>query len=243
MPEKGELSSRLNEYIKGLKRQAEGLHTSAEGYALQAKYLAAQVALFERYPKVPIAMQTAQFIIEQIAATTSSSSASENPSEESVVSGIIVRVRTRSASRRREENQPKNYNIAPQVKSIMNGIFGRGIEAVPEDLDSLFNGIYGQDWRTRTISVPSGLGLGRMNRTYLEDLNSENSYIRGLIEGADRVINSNMRDNTAPAFLFRGRVAAVNLVQLYYNIEAIGWDVYDDFMIRNRIRQPIPNAS
>ena len=243
MPEQEELGSRLNEYIEGLKKQAEGLRTGAEDYDLQAEYLMKQRELFERYgAKVPIAMQTIQFMIEQIAAShAGSSTSSEDPPKTSIDDDRIniPRPRRRHATPRgRRAGQGRNYNIASKVKPIMNGIFGRDKIDVPEYLDSLFNRMYGQNWHSRTIDIPLKPGLKPVTRTYLEDLHSGDSYIRRLIEGADEVINRNMRNNTPPAFPFRGRVAAVELAQLYHKIDTIGWDVYDGFMVRNGIRQP-----
>lgn len=237
MVEQEEFSNRLNEQIEGLKKQADGLRTSAEGLELQAEYLSKQWELFEKYgAKVPIAMQTAQFMIEQIAAVASSLPSLANPPEISVADrGFSTRSR-RPTSRRGGADQTRNYSIAPQVKSIMNGIFSSGEKDVPEDLNSLFDRMYGQNWHLRTINVPTKPGLAHVARTYAEDLHSPESYIRSLIRGADRVINRNMRGNTPPNFPYKGRVAAVELAQLYSKIDAIGWDVYDNFMVNNSIR-------
>lgn len=245
MAEYGELDSRFNEQIEGLKSRAQELHTAASGYDLQIEYLNKQKALFEEYgAKVPIAMQCAQFMIEQIAAAASLPT-SENPAlENSPVAGIetrVIRPRGRPiVSRGKRADRGNYYNIAPQVKPIMNGIFGRGMEDVPEHLESLFDKMYGQQWRSRTIDVPTGPSSPHLKRTYSEDLHADDSYIKLLINGADLVINRNMRGSTPPDFPFRGRVAAVELVQLYNKIDAIGWDVYDGFMLRNRIRLAEP---
>lgn len=234
MTEQGEIGRRLNEYIEGLQKRVKELHTTAADYDLQIEYWVKQRELFEKYgAKIPIAMQNAQFMIEQIAA------ASVPPTKNPPVIGIsrVIRPRVRSMNpRENRDDQTRNYNIAPQVKPIMNGVFGRGKEDVPQDLDSLFDEMYGRDWHSRTIDVPTRPGLTPVTRTYLEDLHSGESYIRRLIKGADKVINRNMRGNIPPTFPFRGRVAAVELIQLYNKIDAIGWDVYDDFMFRNRIR-------
>lgn len=239
MTEQKEFGDRLDEYIKDLGKEAEGLLISAENRRLQAEYLLKQRELFEKYgARVPIAMQATQFIIEQIAAASSSPSL-ENPPETKVVGKVPIprpRIRPTTPSGS-EADQIRYYNIAPQVKPIMNGIFGRGKEEIPEDLNGLFDRMYGQDWHSRSIGIPSRPGLPRVARTYLEDLHSPGSYIRRLIKGTDNVINRNMRGNTPPTFPFRGKVAAVELVQLYNKIDAIGWDVYEDFMVRNGIRQ------
>ncbi len=220
--------NRLNKYIEDLKKQVNGLRKNAEDYELQAEYLEKQKELFEKYgAKIPIAMQTTQYMVEQIADYHSSSTASQEPPK-------TVRY---STPRGHRASQGKYYNIAPLVKPIMNGIFGRGKEDVPEDFDSLFNTMYGQDWTSRIIRIPLRPGSTPMTRIYLEDLHSGDSYIRVLINGADQVINRKMRGNTPP-FIFREKAAAVELVQLYNKINSIGWDIYDKFMIRNGIRQP-----
>ncbi|MFH0936737.1 MAG: hypothetical protein V1808_00375 [Candidatus Daviesbacteria bacterium] len=240
MKEQSEFKTQLNEHIQGLKSQSEKLRSDFANFDLQIKYYLKQMDLFEKYgAKLPIAMQTAQFILEQIAAASKVSSL-EVTSTTSGDSSLITPIETENEySLQSEKNKMepvKNYNIGGPAKPIMCGIFGRSREDVPTDLETLFKGMYGQNWHLRTIDVPLGPSLPSEKRTYSEDLKLENSYIRRLIEKADDVINRKMRGNIPPNYPFGGKVAAFDLVQLFNKINAVGWDVYDNFMVRNNIR-------
>lgn len=233
MTEQPEFGNKLNDYIDGLKKQAVGLRDTASNYDLQVDYLVKQEEIFEQYgAKLPLATATIKFIVEQIAAAS-------NPPADDKGKTLLIRSSTRPiALKRRTTGQKSVYNIAGPAKPIMNSIFGRGKEDVPRDLESLFNGMYGNDWQSKTINVPTGPGKPHMTRTFLEDLRSDDGYIKILIESADEVIARKMRKSTPPLFPYRRKTAAVELVQLYNKIDAIGWNVYDDFMVRNSIRQP-----
>lgn len=240
MTEHGEIDSRIDEYIEELRKKAENLRVAVEFYDSQIELLVRQKELLSKYgAQIPMAMQATQFMIEQIAAT------SEQPpsgkSDGVKIGGRVTTIRPRRRRATPREGgavEDKKYNIAPQVKPIMSAIFGKGKERVPETLDDLFDKMYpDQDWHTKTILVSKGIGLGHRRITYGDDLNSDDSYIRRLIRVADGVINTRMRNNNLPSFTFQGKVAATELIQLYHTIDSVGWNICDDFMIRNRIRQ------
>lgn len=242
MTEHGETDSRIDEYIEELRKKAEHLRVAVEFYDSQVELLIKQKELLLKYgAQIPMAMQATQFMIEQIAAT------SEQPpsgkSDGVKIGGRVTTIRPRRRRATPKEKggavEDKKYNIAPQVKPIMNAIFGKGKEQVPETVDTLFDKMYpNQDWRTeKIILVSKGIGLGHRPITYGDDLNSDDSYIRRLIRGADGVINTRMRNNNLSSFTFQGKVAATELIQLYHTIDSVGWNIYDGFMIRNRVRQ------
>lgn len=240
MTEHGETGRGINEHIEELRKKAEASRAAAEDYELQVKFLAEERELLEKYGQLPIAMLTTQFIIEQIAAATN---IGERPDDVKIGRRItILRPRRRATAPKedKETDKDKKYNIAPQVKSIMNAIFSSGQEGMPETLESVFDKMYpNQDWHSKIISIPKGINMVRQEITYKDDLNSDDSFIRRLISGADKVINTRMRNNNLPSFTFKGKVAAAELIQLYHTIDSIGWDIYDDFMLRNKIREPL----
>lgn len=249
MVEQGQFGNRVDEYITGLKAQADVSRAAAEDYERQVEFFAQEKELLERYAQLPIAMQISRFLMEQIAATTSAAqvgvTTEEPPAErtEEVSLGARVtrlRPRTRLTSSRggQEGGDVKRYSVAPQVKPIMIALVSSGPDTVPETLDQLFDRMYpGQDWRSRTVYVPVGIGQASQRISYGDDLASETSIIRGMIRGADKVISTRMKGNTDPAFTFRGKKAAPELVQIYHKIETIGWEAYDGFMVRNSIRE------
>lgn len=250
MTEQGETGSRIDEYIAELRKKAESSRAAAEDFERQVEFLIKEKELLGKYGQIPLAMQTTQFIVEQIAATDHEDERApiETPpsgrSDEVNLGGAVRILRPR---RRRATpiegggaGDGKKYSIAPQVKHIMRAIFGSGQEEVPETLESLFDKIYpGQDWHSKTITVPKGIRRGHQQVTYADDLKSDHSFIKRLIRGADGVINTKMRVNNDSSFAFAGKTATPELIQLYRTIESVGWEVYDGFMIRNKIREPL----
>lgn len=233
----------IDKYIKDLQAKAGASRAVAEDYELQVEFLAKQNELLEKYAQLPLAMQITRFLIEQITPVTTVGTAeavvtTEEPSPERVTR---LRPRPRVITARAKasgESRGKEYNIAPQVKPIMNAIVGGGPDAVPETLDQLFDRMYsGQDWRARTVFAPMGIRRGHQRIPYGDDLASDSSVIRRLIQGADRIICEKMRGNSGPPFAYRGKEAAPELIQIYHKVETIGWEAYDGFMMRNRIRE------
>lgn len=232
----------IDEYIQDLQVKAGASRAATKDYELQVEFLAQQRKLLEKYAQLPLAMQITQFLIEQIVpATTGTTEAvvtKEEPSPERVTR---LRPRPRVITARAEaggESRGKEYNIAPQVKPIMNALVGGGPDAVPETLDQLFDRMYsGQDWRARTVFAPMGIRRGHQRIPYGDDLASDDSVIRRLIRGADRIICEKMKGNSDPLFTHRARKAAPELIQIYRKVETVGWEVYDGFMVRNAIRE------
>lgn len=245
--QEGEISSNLDDFIGELRKQADVFRAASEYCDRQIEFLNSQRENLGRYgAQFPIAMTSTNFIIERVVASASLDAGESDlvppPGEPRRIGTGAVRLRPRarrvgSPPPHPTESRNKKYNIPPQVKPIMNAIFGSGQEDLPQDLDSLFDRMYGNDWHLRTITVPLRPGVNNPT-TIGEDLSSADSYVRRLIRGADEVICKNMRGNADPIFGFRGKIAAADLRQLYNKIEGVGWDVYDDFMIRIGIRPP-----
>lgn len=244
------VEQQIDKYVASLKERAAASRAEAEEYERQVAFLTEEEELLGKFGQLPLAMQVTQFIIEQIAATATGSAVAvttgEHPPERSDEVSLGRRItrlrpRTRPITSRGEQagDGTKRYNIAPQVKHMMNAILGGGPDAIPETLDQLFDRMYsGQDWRhSRTVFVPMGIGRGHQRIPYGEDLAAPNSVIRGLIRGADRIICERMRGNSDPLFAHRERKAASELIQIYRKVETVGWEVYDGFMARNAIRE------
>lgn len=236
----GNLDDLTGEYRK----QADIFRAASEYCNSQIQSLMEQRNLLVKLgAQFPMTMASTDFIIKQVATSTEVDDVDVSipiPRTKQVRGRqrIGYRSRARSSTRLPTEHSGdriKRYNISPQIKPIMNAIFSSG-EELPQSLDSLFGRMYGDKWQLRTITVPLRPGAHNLT-TFAEDLNSGNSYVRRLLSGADEVICVNMRNNETPGFAVRGKVAAVELIQLYHTIDGIGWGFYDDFMIRNRIRQ------
>lgn len=254
MSEREELNRRLDAYHEALSKKVRELRAEAQSYNDYLELLTQQRGILDLYgARMPAVMQAAELIIQEIAAATrielEVSVENPLPSEDTPrlptvsIGGRIptLRPRTRriavSTPTERDLKKGTYYNIAPVVKPIMNAIFGSGKEGIPENLDSLFENIYGQDWRSKRLRIPTRPGERGREITYGDDLLSGNSYLKRLVRGADEVINTKMRENSTPSFEMGRKIAAPELVQLFHIIGSVGWDVYDGFMIRNGIRQ------
>lgn len=246
MSEREELNRRIDVCNDALSRKVEQLQAEVESYNSYIQLLLDQKGTLERYgAQIPAVMQATELIIHEIAAAVGIEVgvSVENPPPEDVARRVItLRPRTRRiitpdiGTDTADSRRGTHYNIAPQVKPVMNGIFGSGKEGVPQNLESVFEGVYGPDWHLRQLLIPDRPGSRHRQTTYGDDLLSPNSYLKRLVKGADEIINTRMRVNTNTNWEFRGKVAARELMQLFNMIGDIGWDVYDGFMIRNGIR-------